>query len=93
MGMQDSLVEQIQPAVLTRLTAHAQRAGKTVNDLLKDMLDERERITQQQGGPTARAQMTPDEWSHALRTWAASHPVSPVLADDSRESIYAERGE
>jgi hypothetical protein len=41
MGMQDSLVEQIQPAVLIRLTAHAQRAGKTVNDLLKDMLDER----------------------------------------------------
>ncbi len=36
---------------------------------------------------------TPDEWSRALRTWAASHPVSTVLADDSRESIYAGRGE
>jgi len=93
MGMQGSLVEQIQPAVLTRLTSHAQRAGKTVNDLLQDMLDERERSTQQQEEPTTRAQMTPDEWSRALRTWAASHPVSPVLADDSRESLYAGRGE
>ncbi len=93
MGMQGSPVEQIQPAVLTRLAAQAQRAGKTVNDLLKDMLDERERSTQQQEEPTTRAQMTPDEWSRALRTWAASHPVSPVLADDSRESLYAGRGE
>jgi hypothetical protein len=70
MGMQGSLVAQIQPAVLIRLAAHAQRAGKTVNDLLKDMPDERELISQQrEGPPTARAQMTPDEWSRALRTW------------------------
>lgn len=93
MDMQDSLSEQIQPAVLTRLAAHAQRAGKTVNDLLKDILDEREGVTPQQEGPTTLAQMTLDEWSRALRAWAAGHPVSTVLADDSRESIYAGRGE
>ncbi len=36
---------------------------------------------------------TLEEWSHELRAWAASHPASDVIADDSRESIYAGRGE
>ena len=93
MSMQTSSPEEIQPAVLTRLAAHAQRAGKTINDLLKDMLDEREGATPQQEGPTTPAQMTLDEWSRTLRAWATGHPVRTVLADDSRESIYEGRGE
>jgi hypothetical protein len=92
MSMQSSPSEQIQPAVLTRLVAHAHRVGKTVNDLLMDMLDERERVTRQQEEPTTPASMTSDEWSRALRAWAASHRVSTVVANDSRESIYEGRG-
>jgi predicted DNA-binding antitoxin AbrB/MazE fold protein len=36
---------------------------------------------------------TPEEWVRALREWAASHPRVDHFADDSRESIYAGRGE
>jgi hypothetical protein len=32
-------------------------------------------------------------WSQALREWAASHARLDTVADDSRESIYAGRGE
>ena len=28
-----------------------------------------------------------------LEAWLKSHPISPVIADDSRESIYAGRSE
>jgi hypothetical protein len=34
-----------------------------------------------------------EEWSKALREWVQSHPKRDALADDSRESIYAGRGE
>jgi hypothetical protein len=33
------------------------------------------------------------EWIAAWRSWAAHRPASLTLADDSRESIYAGRGE
>ena len=93
MSTQNFREEKIQPAVLTRLAEQAQRAGKTINDLLKDMLDEREDLTQQQKEVKKTAQVTADEWSRALRAWAASHPGRTELADDSREGIYEGRGE
>ncbi len=34
-----------------------------------------------------------EEWSRAFREWVESHPRWHSLADDSRESIYAGRGE
>jgi hypothetical protein len=34
-----------------------------------------------------------EEWAQAFRTWLDSHPRRQTLADDSRESIYAGRGE
>jgi hypothetical protein len=85
--------EQIQPAVLTRLAMYAQRTGKTVNEVLQQMLDERELSPLSEEAPSAVGAVTPGEWSRELRAWAASHPVNQVIADDSRESIYEGRGE
>jgi hypothetical protein len=78
--------------VLSRLAAYAQRTGKTVNDLLQEMLDEREAATQSERR-SFLASATSDEWARELRAWAASHPVSTVIADGSRESIYSGRSE
>jgi predicted DNA-binding antitoxin AbrB/MazE fold protein len=36
---------------------------------------------------------SPEEWVKALREWAGSHSRVEHLVDDSRESIYAGRGE
>ena len=84
--------EEIQPPVLTRLAEHAERAG-TINDLLKDMLGEREGLTRRQEELKKTRQVTADEWSRTLRAWAAGHQVRAVIADDSREGIYEGRGE
>jgi hypothetical protein len=90
---QDFREEKVQTEVLNRLAEHARRAGKTINDLLNDMLDERECMIPQKVERTKAGDVTGDEWARALRAWAASHPVGAVLADDSRESIYEGRGE
>ena len=34
-----------------------------------------------------------EEWAKAIKRWAESHPMIDKPADDSRESIYAGRGE
>ncbi len=44
MSTLSATTEQIQPTLLTRLAAHAQRTGKTVNALLQELLDEREAV-------------------------------------------------
>ena len=93
MSTQDFGAEKVQTEVLNRLAEHARRAGKTVNDLLNDMLDERECMTPRKVDRTRAVDETADEWARALRAWAASHPVGTVLADDNRESIYVGRGE
>jgi hypothetical protein len=36
---------------------------------------------------------SPEGWVKALREWAASHPRAHHFVDDSREGIYAGRGE
>jgi hypothetical protein len=38
-------------------------------------------------------QSNPDEWAERLHAWVDSLPVRPTTMDDSRESIYAGRGE
>jgi hypothetical protein len=93
MSTQDFREEKVQTEVLNRLAEHARRAGKTINDLLNDMLDERECLTRQKVERTKAVDVMADDWARALRAWAASHPVGTVLADDSRQGIYEGRGE
>ena len=38
-------------------------------------------------------QESPDQWVRRLQAWVDTHPVRPITIDDSRESIYAGRGE
>jgi hypothetical protein len=42
------------------------------------------------GGPTHSSR---EEWAEAIQAWAENHPRIQKPADDSRESIYADRGE
>lgn len=38
-------------------------------------------------------QRDPDGWAAALHLWVESHPKREIVIDDSRETIYAGRGE
>ena len=49
-------------------------------------------LMRSRSGATATP-LSREEWSRALREWAADHPLIEGVADDSRESIYAGRGE
>jgi hypothetical protein len=42
---------------------------------------------------TSALQADPGEWARRLQAWVESLPVRPTTMDDSRESIYAGRGE
>jgi hypothetical protein len=42
---------------------------------------------------TNTLQAKPSEWAQRLQAWVDSLPVRPTRMDDSRESIYAGRGE
>jgi len=41
----------------------------------------------------ASPQESPDQWALRLQAWVDTHPSRPIAIDDSRESIYAGRGE
>lgn len=47
------------------------------------------------GGSAARRGPSepPEVWAERLQAWVDSHPARPIAIDDSRESLYAGRGE
>lgn len=71
-----------------KLRAAAERRGETLEAYL-------EWLAIQSGGDSAgkAARRTPEERVAAWREWVASHATNPHVADDSRESIYGDRGE
>ena len=71
------------PLDLTGLPEEAIRAIASLVSLLKT----------RSGVSTPAVRPTTEEWTRSLLEWAASHPQLAGVLDDSRESIYAGRGE
>lgn len=67
------------------LTGLSQEAAATVENLV--------RLLRSNGGSVPSNVLAPEEWSVRLRNWAASHVKREIVIDDSRETIYAGRGE
>lgn len=68
---------------LTGLPDEAIRAIESLVSLLKVRSDLSTPVTR----------LSPEEWRRRLLEWAGSHPQRTGVLDDSRESIYAGRGE
>jgi Arc/MetJ-type ribon-helix-helix transcriptional regulator len=51
------------------------------------------RVEFEQNGGICTGDLTAQEWCDRFDQWADSHKTLPHEADDSRESIYAGRGE
>jgi len=84
--MSMNITLQLNPDVERRLREAAVRKGQTVELYLEELIE--------QLLPASQASaMSTEEWIAAWRAWAESHPPLPYIADDSRESIYAGRGE
>ena len=69
------------------LNAQAKALGMSLQDFLRTIAGNGSHSSK------ARTDMPYDQWSARLHAWAADFPTLPHAADDSRESIYAGRGE
>jgi len=79
----------LSPETEAKLRQQAAAAGKDLTSFVLDAVEEK--IGEANG--SGAASLSPDQWSREWHAWAASHrPLSHVV-DDSRESIYAGRGE
>jgi len=77
----------------SRLREFAAATGKDVSSLVVEAIEEKLSILEEEASDRTRRPRTAEQWIAELRAWAASHPRLEYVADDSRESIYAGRGE
>jgi hypothetical protein len=66
--------------------------GQSLESFLQRLAD-RAASAANGGGRLGGAELTPDEWIAEWEELTANQPAIPVQVDDSRESIYAGRGE
>jgi hypothetical protein len=69
-----------------KLIAAAACRGQTLEAYLEWL------AIQSAGNGSVRPERTTEEWVAAWRAFVESHASNPHVADDSRESIYGDRG-
>jgi hypothetical protein len=80
-----SVTLDLPPETERTLRAKAAQSGQTLEEYLEALASA--------AISTRPAALSADDWVVQFRAWVASHERLPVLADDSRESIYEGRGE
>jgi hypothetical protein len=84
-------------AVERELEQRATKIGQTLEEYLQQLATREAEALQSAAFETEICYppgfASPAERSKAIREWAASHPRVEHFVDDSRESIYAGRGE
>ena len=77
----------LSPETEAKLREQARASGKDVEGFVREAVE-------QKLASAPAASLTPEQRLQLFREWVASHPKRPgVHMDDSRESIYAGRGE
>lgn len=76
-----------------RLRERAAAAGKDVTEYLLQVVEEDLAVGEAPLESHIDTPLKPDAWLKEFREWVASHPRLDYVADDSRDSIYAGRGE
>ncbi|QDV73217.1 hypothetical protein [Botrimarina mediterranea] len=83
-----NLLLHLPPELEARLTQQARSTGQNPEEIALRVLEE-----QLVDETLATASLSADDWVSDVRSWAESHRTLSQEADDSRESIYAGRGE
>ncbi len=86
----------LSPEAESRLRERAAAAGKEVDRFVLEAVEAKlstESATEPSDLVSARREESPEEWIKRFDAWVNSHPRRGYIADDSRESIYAGRGE
>jgi hypothetical protein len=86
-----TLTIQLPPEIEQKLRERASLFGQSFETYLQEVaeLAAKEETAKAPPPPPLSA----EEWIAEWRAWADNQPVRPVIADDSRESIYEGRGE
>ena len=80
------VLEQVKSDTAEIIAAQAQERGLSVDEYLRTLLPPEYAQTEEK---PFYARATPEELALAYAAWAASHsPNTPVVLDDSRQSIY-----
>ncbi len=79
----------LDPETERRLRDLAGQAGQTLERYLEQLAVQ----TSSTAPPCSTAAESPEDWVARFRAWVKGHRPLPVVADDSRESIYGNRGE
>lgn len=74
-----------------RIRECAAAAGKDLPIFVAEAIAEKLNSLEEFASSTARHPISGEQWIAELRAWAASHPRSGAIADDSRENIYGGR--
>jgi hypothetical protein len=86
MNLQLNIPQQLED----QLRLHASAAGQNVESFILQAVEST------LAGPPAAASSPPrpprEQWFSELKAWAESHPPVNHFVDDSRESIYPDRG-
>jgi hypothetical protein len=83
-----NLVLHLPPETEAKLIEQATATGTAPEELALRALEEQLAMS-----PQSPSAISADEWVADVRAWAAKHRYLSGDADDSRESIYAGRGE
>ena len=83
---------QLPSEVEMRLKAKAALLRQTLEEYLQEIASREAQTGNGSSSPT-QAELSPEERATLWRAWATSHRSLPTVADDSRETIYAGRGE
>ena len=87
-----SVTLNLTPDVERKLQEKVAQNGQTLEEYLEN-LARQSAADAASPAPLSPSQLSADQWVAAWRAWVKGHPPFPVLADDSRESIYEGRGE
>jgi len=77
------------PEVEARLRERAAAAGKDVATLVREAVEEKLLAGERAAGPARSV----EQWEQEFDSWVRGRPPVAHPIDDSRESIYAGRGE
>jgi len=78
------------------LREKAAQLGQTLEDYIEGLVEREAQATDRplpKGAKVTHLELAPDEWVAQWYAWAQGQLPRAVVPDDSRESIYAGRGE
>lgn len=84
-----TLTLSLPPHLEARLRERAAASGKDVEGFVREAVEEKLLASE----PTGPEGKTREQWAAEFKAWVESHKPVTHFVDDSRESIYAGRGE